>query len=210
MVLAAMEHFDLDEFPRFLRALISWMVRGLIAGGVVEGGVAENAFAEAATKITSRQLTKTEEVLGELEGIVASDRQLVDELRTARVNRTRLARYYLISLMRATDGDQDAALVTDAVEDEWSLHLALPRRAQPNQWAGFPDDAIGQLANRLGNQFILSRDSELPDDPVERGLAIAAEGSPGSVDAQEWSADAVAERQAKLAELAPLAWPLLP
>jgi len=210
MVLAAMEKFDLDEFPRFLRALISWLVRGLIAGGVVEGGVAENAFAEAATKITSGQLTKTEEILEQLGDIVASDRQLTDELRTARVNRTRLARYYLISLMRAGDGEQDASLVTDAEEDEWSLHLALPRRAQSDQWPGFPDDAIGQLANRLGNQFILSRDSELPDDPVARGLAIAAEGSPGSVDVQEWSADAVAERQAGLADLAPLAWPLLP
>jgi hypothetical protein len=210
MVLAAMEHFDREEFGRFLSAVVNWLVRGLIAGGVVEGGTAEAAFAEAATKISSGEVTKTEDVLDRLDGIVASDRQFMEEFRTARVNRTRLARYYLICLMQASSSLPTSALVADAIEDEWSLHLALPRRAQAADWPGFPDEAIGQLANRLGNQFILSRDTELPEDAVARAAAVSRTGSPWPMQIDQWSADAIDERQAQLAEIAPTAWPLLP
>lgn len=210
MVLASMEHLDVEEFSRFLRSLINWLVRGLIAGGVVEGGVAESSFAEAATKISAGELTRTEQILETLTDIIPSDRQFEEEFRTTRVNRTRLARYYLICLMRAADGDSEAALVTDALEDEWSLHLALPRRARADEWEGFPEDSIGQLANRLGNQFLLGRDAELPDAPEDRAVAIAEEGSPISAERDQWSAEAVSARQAQLAGLAPKAWPLLP
>ena len=210
MILAAMQHFDPNEFPRFLRAVVNWLVRGLIAGGVVEGGTAEAAFAEAATKISSGHIKTTEEVLEQLEGIVASDREFADEFRGARVNRTRLARYYLIALMQTQDELPYPALVADSTEDEWSLHLALPRRTQADDWPGFPEDGIGQLANRLGNQFILSRDSELPEDPAERAAAIAEAGLPSPLRVDQWSAIAIKERQAQLGEIAPRTWPLLP
>lgn len=210
MILAAMQFFDRGEFPRFLSAIVNWLVRGLIAGGVVEGGTAEAAFAEAATKISSGQITTTEEVLRELGDVVASDREFVDAFRGARVNRTRLARYYLICLKQTEEGEQHPAIVSDSTEDEWSLHLALPRRAQPDEWPAFPEDTIGQLANRLGNQFVLSRDTELPEDPAERAVAISEGGLPSPLQADQWSADAINERQAELAEIAPRTWPLLP
>jgi len=121
-----------------------------------------------------------------------------------------LARYYLAALARAEAGTPDAASITDAEEDQWTLQLALPRRANPDEWPEFPVDVIGQYANRLGNQFVVERGTELPAGPRERALATARTGSPAPIDVETWLAEAIERRQAKLAELAPRVWPLLP
>jgi Protein of unknown function DUF262 len=210
MVLAAMQNLAPAEFGRFLRALINWLVRGLIAGGIAEGGTAENYFAETATKISVGKLTTTAQILDELSPLIASDREFADAFRRVRVNRTRLSRYYLVALTRAEAGCDRPALVTDGEEDQWVLQLALPRRAQPGEWPEFPEEAIGQFANYLGNQFVVPRFSVLPDAPGERASGVARTGKPAPVDVERWSADAVQVRQQRLAQAAPEVWPLLP
>lgn len=209
LILAAMRHFEDDEFARFLRAAVSWMVRGLIVGGI-GGGTAERYLAETATKISGGQLTETEGVLRELTPIVASDEEFQSTFSFSRVNRTRLARYYLMALDGGQSGENDAAIVSDAVEDEWTLHLALPRRAQADDWDEFAPESIGQMANRLGNQFILPRGTALPEDAGERALAVAREGRPFSIEIETWSTEAIQRRQQAMAELAPDVWALLP
>jgi hypothetical protein len=210
MVLAAMQRLEPEEFGRFLRALISWLVRGLIAGGIAEGGTAESYFAETATKISAGELTTTPAILSELAPLIASDREFEDAVRSARVSRTRIARYYLAALARAESGIPNAAYMTDANEDRWTLQLALPRRANPDDWPEFPEDAIGQQANRLGNQFVVERGTDLPDDPRNRAIAAARLGHPAPMDLDAWSADAIECRQEQIAKLAPQVWPLLP
>lgn len=210
MVLAAMQRLDHAEFPRFLRALISWLVRGLVAGGIAEGGTAETYFAETATKISSGQLTTTQQILEELAPLIVSDHDFEIAMRTARVSRTRIARYYLAALARAEAGVSDAAHMTDADEDRWTLQLALPRRADPEDWPQMPPETIGQLANRLGNQFVIERGTELPEDPFERALTTAATGRPTPMDVSTWSPDEIKHRQEMLSQLAPGVWPLLP
>lgn len=210
MVLAAMQKFDTAEFRLFLRALIGWLVRGLIAGGLAEGGVAEGRFAEIGTRINAGDLTTTAGVFDELSPLIASDREFAESFRTARINRTRLGRYVLAAIARAERGIADPALISDAEQDEWVLHLGLPRRAQPGRWPGFPDDELGPFANRLGNQFVLPRNVALPSDPVERSAAVASEGVPIPLAVDPWSSDAVQQRQDRMAELAVSIWPLMP
>jgi uncharacterized protein DUF262 len=210
MVLAAMQKFEIAEFRLFLRALIGWLVRGLIAGGLAEGGVAERRFAEIGTRINAGELTDTAGVFEDLSPLIASDREFIDSFRSARVNRTHLARYLLAAMARAENGAAEPGLISDAEQDEWVLHLGLPRRAQLGLWPGFPEEEIGPFANRLGNQFVLPRSTSLPEDPVERSVVIASSGSPVTASVERWSADAVQERQDQMAEMAVSIWPLMP
>lgn len=73
-----------------------------------------------------------------------------------------------------------------------------------------PPETIGQLANRLGNQFVIERGTELPEDPFERALTTAATGRPTPMDVSTWSPDEIKHRQEMLSQLAPGVWPLLP
>jgi len=210
LLLAAMQKFGDTELRALLHALVNWSVRGLIVGGI-GGGTTERYYAEAATKISSGRLIDAEGVLDELAPIVATDEEFSRHMAMARVNKTRVARYYLIALARFEQGEAAPALVSYAHEDEWALYLALPRRAEPNEWPEFPEQDLGQWANRLGNQFVLPRSTTVPDAAAsEVALWLAAQGRPLPVEAERWNIDIVAERQHELAESAPWVWPRLP
>jgi hypothetical protein len=195
LLLAAMRRFDSSEFHRLLSAVISWSVRGLIVGGI-GGGTTERAYAEAAVLVTEGTARDSAAVFDELASIIPSDEAFVESVAYRRVNRTRLAKYYLLALLKAEEGQSSPATVSDEEERAYSLHFVLPRRPDPREWSNFPADELSQWSLRLGNQFLRS------DDEVV---------GPGEVtDLSQWSPDDVSDRQWKLAELAPMIWPRRP
>jgi hypothetical protein len=207
LALAAMGHFEEEELRRLLRGMVSWAVRGILVGGI-GGGQTERYYAEAAQGVNSGTLNDTEAVLRELAPILRGDEEFVRGFEIARVNKARLAQYYLTALTRAQRGDDHPALVTYAEEDDWMLELALPRRADSVEWSEFDPDDIGQWANRLGNQFVLPRSVQ----KSTRGHTVAELMLHGHPDVDGdgttvWSPTAIAARQAALARVAPEVWP---
>jgi hypothetical protein len=211
LALAAMQRFDDDELARLLRALVTWSVRGLIVGGI-GGGTTERAYAEAATKINSGDIDDTAQVLEQISPIVPSDDEFVRDMGAVRVNKSSLARYYLTALAQYERGPGSAAAyVTNASQEEWSLHLALPRRADPDEWAHFGAEDLGRWANRLGNQFVTHASQAVTGNSgSQRAIALAKVGAPVPVDVQEWTTQSVERRHEIMAEVAPKVWPRLP
>jgi hypothetical protein len=209
LALAAMHRFDADNLRQLLRAMISWSVRGLIVGGI-GGGQTERYFAEAARKVSAGTIEGTDGVLHELAPILRSDDEFKRAFEIARVNKTRLAHYYLVALERGLADADDPALVASAEEDEWVLQLALPRMADAADWPQFEPEEVGQWANRLGNQFITRKSTAGEPATHDGSTALAAEGSPLPVKVQTWSPEAIADRQLRLAEHAAVVWPRSP
>jgi hypothetical protein len=211
LALAAMQRFSDDELRRLLRALVSWSVRGLVVGGI-GGGTTERAYAEAATRISSGEVATTPEVLEHLSPIVPSDDEFSRAMSTVRVNKTRLARYYLTALARCEQAHSaDAGYFTHAAQEAWSLQLALPRRADLAEWERFGSEDLGQWANRLGNQFVTPSNAGLPaDSGLGRAVALAASGAPVPVTVGAWTVDPIAQRHEAMAKMAPQVWPRLP
>jgi hypothetical protein len=209
LALAAMHRFDADGLRDLLRAMISWSVRGLIVGGI-GGGQTERYFSEAARKVNAGTIDNTNGVLRELAPVLRSDNEFMRAFEIARVNKSRLAHYYLVALERALTGAQDPALVPSAEEEEWVLQLALPRMADAADWPEFEADEVGQWANRLGNQFIMRKSAAGQPPRHDTSTALASEGSPLPVKVPTWSPDAIANRQLRLAERATVVWPRSP
>jgi hypothetical protein len=211
LILSAMARFDEDEFPRLLKSLIAWSVRGLIVGGI-GGGTTERYYAEAATGITSQSITDTAGVYESLLPIIPADEDFRREFAQRRVIKTSLAKYYLAALAALEDGNSDPAIVVDHDEAQSALVHVLPRRAVAEDWPGFPSDEIGQWALRLGNQFLVSPDCarSVREAGPERAATVLAEGRPVAMTTSRWTTDDVDRRQSALADLAVQVWPREP
>jgi hypothetical protein len=194
LLLAAMRAFEPEELDRLLRAVISWSVRGLIAGGI-GGGTTERAYGEAAVAVSERRATSVEDVFQELSAIIPTDEVFEESFANRRINRSRISKYLLVALTQAEGDNSDPMLVSDSVDARHQLGLVLPRRPDPAEWPGFPADEIGQWALRLGNQYVV-------------GDGAAPSLSNTGPDA--WSPSDVVERQRKLAQAAVQLWPRRP
>jgi hypothetical protein len=195
LLLAAMRRFDDDELARLLRAVVSWSVRGLIVGGI-GGGSTERAYGDAAVAVSEGRALSSEAVYEELVDVIPTDESFREAFRLKRVNRTRLAKYYLIAITQAEVRLENASLVSDARESANQLGLALPRSAPPELWPNFPADDIGQGVLRLGNQFVESNGEPRP--------------VPELLTPDDWSPDKISARQDRMADFVVDLWPRRP
>ncbi len=206
LLLAAMRHFDGELIQGLLRALIGWSVRGLIVGGI-GAGTTERAYAEAATKVTRGRIRAVDALLDELSPIIPFDDAFARAFTERRVNKTRLARYYLIAVHKQVSGEALASIVSEAEESGYRLEAVLPRRAPPEDWPDFPEPDIRQWALRLGNQIVIPSEESENEGHGSRVEALTGVGEPLLEPASSWTAEAIAERQRVMGELAPAIWP---
>ncbi len=195
LLLAAMRHFDDEELACLLRAIIAWSVRGLIVGGI-GGGSTERAYGDAAVAVSEGRARDTDAVFNELVDVIPTDESFRELFRQKRVNRTRLAKYYLIALAQAEAGQNHASLVSDNQESVYRLGLVLPRNPSPDDWPNFPPDDIGQSVLRLGNQFV---EADGDSQPATHLLTP-----------DDWSPAKISARQKQMATLIVDLWPRRP
>jgi Protein of unknown function DUF262 len=195
LLLAATRRFDDKELARLLRAVVAWSVRGLIVGGI-GGGSTERAYGDAAVAVSEGRARDSDSVFEELADVIPTDESFREAFRQKRVNRTRLAKYYLIALARAERGQDNACLVSDIEESAHQLRLILPRNPSPDEWPNFPQDDIGQSVLRLGNQFVEADGDSQP----------AAE----LLTPDDWSPARISARQDEMAAFVVDLWPRRP
>jgi hypothetical protein len=215
LALAVLEVFPADEAAVTLRALVSWVVRGLFAGGT-GGGAAERAYGTAAMKVRSEELSTADDVLRQLIPLVPTDREFRQLFARARVSRVGVARYLLTAIELHARGHDAPELVNTAVDLTFRVQQVIPKTAEWTDWPGVTEDDLKSLIPRLGNAVLTS-----PEDPSLGGLERFDErsqafGQANAIITREiaeyatWGGVEIDERQHHLAERAVVVWPRTP
>ncbi|XVQ86798.1 DUF262 domain-containing protein [Microbispora siamensis] len=210
LMLAAMKHFSSDEVRKLLRALVGWSVRGMILNNMNSGSI-EKEYCRVAVEIRHGRISTTQEVRDALDKVIPSDGEFKLAFEIAQVKRNRTARYYLRALERGHAGELEPELVPNPDEAQINLEHVLPRNAKSEQWPTIDD--IDTWAYRLGNMVLLqkTKNSKIGNRPfvskretlMESVFALTKQVG----ELQEWTQEAITERQGKLAQLAVEVWP---
>lgn len=211
LILAVAARFDRNEVGRAFNFLIALSVRLIIASSTRSGSV-EEPIAQAAKEVFEGVITNASQMRKSLAAITPTDTAFQAAFETARVSNTRLARYYLRSLEMAAKGESEPWFVPHEDKAIINLEHVLPRKPDGN-WSEFTEDEVREYTTRLGNLALLnaSTNSDLKSKSfAEKKSHYAA--SPYLLTSQignedEWTCDAINERQKRLAEYALRAWP---
>ncbi|MGV0646765.1 DUF262 domain-containing protein [Mycolicibacterium sp. XJ2546] len=212
LMLAVLTTFPRHEISKFVPAMVSWSVRMLCAGNL-GGGTSEAAFCDAARDVRAGHVTRTEEILlTKVSGLVPTDSVFHSSF-TEWKPIGRLARYLLRALELEIRGEPQPELVVNSDVQQVNLEHILPQRATLDDWPQFPPDDRKLHTDRLGNLCLLQKGpngvignkSWSVKRPVLEGSSLRLTSS--AAEADEWNAEAIVERQRKMADLAVLAWP---
>jgi hypothetical protein len=213
LLLAALDHFEIEEVEKLSEALVCWSVRGLIAGGI-GGGTTERAYASAGVSIRQKKVTSAHGVFTQLRPIIPADDEFRSRFETASLPRVRIGLYVLRALDRQERGRTHPALegASDDPTIGLSLSHVLPRSFYPNEWPGFAPDDVAGLVSRIGNLTLaprLRRASQHGSWEDRRAwlakLDIPVNNSVASF--ETWSLDGIRRRQQEMAVWALRAWP---
>lgn len=148
LLLAVLSKFNKIEVEKSLRFLVSVSVRFLIFGGL-GGGALEVQFSDRAKEVSKGEIKNTNELKAKLERIIPSDTQFRETFKTAVVSKQYLARYYLMTLERKANGEENPELVPNTDTNAVNLEHVLPKTLDAS-WNITPDDHRAYL-RRLGN-----------------------------------------------------------
>lgn len=186
----------------------------LVATGSTRTAVVEVPLATAAKKITQGTVTTAAQLRTELAGVGPSDSTLRDAFRTLTVSNTRLAKYYLRSLQTTADDSDDRAWWMPNMAG-MSLEHVLPQKPEGN-WPQFTDEQRGDFVNRLGNLALMlaTDNSDLRSHPFESKRPSYAKAyftlTSQIAEADDWTPEAIEQRQITLASFAAETWPIRP
>jgi len=215
MLLAALAHLQLADIEGILRLLISWNVRLLIVGGL-GGGAMENHYCELGKAIRSGELKNVKAIARRAESFIPNDAIFRDSLATARVAKTYLSRYYLRVLELQVAGEPQPELVPNTDPGELNLEHILPERPAENAWPQFTEEERKAHTKRLGNMLLLKQrmNVKLRNSAFSSKRDIYAQSdlllTKKVAEFNEWTKEAIEERQNYLAELAVRAWKIKP
>lgn len=217
LMLAALSKFAPAEIERFVPAMVSWAVRGLVAGSLA-GGVSEAAFFDAAVDVQAGRLTTTEQVLAHegIDALIPNDEQFRSLFAVWRTARGPLARYLLRTLELQHRGEPEPELVVNDDVELVNLEHILPKNARAADWPAFTEDDRRAYTDRVGNMCLLQKGPNgrignrpwAVKQPVigDSRLALTAEAA----NAADWTKEVIDARQRTLADLAVGAWPRNP
>lgn len=194
-----------------LQFLVSLSVRLLIAASTRSASV-EIPLANAAKDVFSGDVSTADQLRSTLSSVMPSDAEFQLAFETARVSNARLGRYLLRSLEMAAKDEPEPWFVPTDDGSVINLEHVAPKKPEGN-WPTFDDDTLNIYSNRIGNLALMraSDNSAARSDPFTGKRPIYA-NSPyeltrhiGELD--DWTADAIVDRQKTLAALAVKTWP---
>ena len=195
-----------------LRFLLSLGVRLLIASSTRSGAV-ETPLANVARSIWEGKILSAAELKAALSQITPSDEEFRAAFESTRVSNASLARYYLRSLETAAKNEAEPWFIPTDDGTVINLEHVLPKQPEGN-WTQFNDEEVRLYGRRLGNLALMraSDNSTVRSAAFEEKKALYAH-SPYVLTSeiasyQQWTVQAIAERQAHLAQLALQAWPV--
>lgn len=211
LTLAVTAQLGVGETSKSLNLLASLGVRLMIAASTRSAGV-ELPLGEAAKKVYTGEIETAVDLKRGLSEIVPDDKTFLAAFANARVANARLARYLLRSLERAQAGEIEPYFIPN--DDEViNLEHVLPRRPDGN-WASWSDMERKLSISRLGNQALMrASDNGYVKSGSFEDKRESYSRSPYALTAciaeeTEWTPTQIEERQRRLAELAPTAWPI--
>ncbi|AZG08618.1 DUF262 domain-containing protein [Pigmentiphaga sp. H8] len=206
--------FEKSECIKAMRLLLNGAVRYLIVTGA-GGGTLESAYSDAARKIFTGEI-KTATAFGkELQKIIPNDEAFKASFKTARSSKAFLARYYMTTLERAANGEENCELVPNENVTAVNLEHVLPDNPEEN-WPHVEPDVAAAYSKRLGNLAILSAalNTEIGNRGFEEKRKILAASqfklTSGISSYASWGPVEIDARQAMLADLAVKAWGYAP
>jgi len=208
-------HLQLKDIEEILRLLISWNVRLLIVGGL-GGGAMENHYCQLGKAIRSGELKNVKAIASRAESFIPNDAILRDSFATARVAKSYLSRYYLRILELQATGKSQPELVPNTDPGELNLEHILPERPAENAWPHFSEEERKAYTKRLGNMLLLKQrmNVKLRSSAFSSKRDIYAKSNllltRNVAKSNEWTKEAIEERQNFLAELAVQAWKIKP
>jgi hypothetical protein len=215
MLLTALAHLQLEDIEEILRLLISWNVRLLIVGGL-GGGAMENHYCELGKTIRSGELKNVKAIASHAESFIPNDAIFRDSFATARVAKSYLSRYYLRVLELQATGEPQPELVPNTDPGELNLEHILPERPIENAWPQFSEEERKAYTKRLGNMLLLKQrmNVRLRNSAFSSKRDVYAKSdlllTKKVAELNEWTKEAIEERQNYLAELAVQAWKIKP
>jgi hypothetical protein len=210
LILAVGAKLDPEEATQAFNFLIALGVRLMIASSTRSASV-EEPLADAARDVFLGKLDTARMLRDELAKLTPKDTAFRTEFERAKVSNARLARYYLRSLEMTAKGEAEPWFVPQDDQQVINLEHVLPKKPEDN-WPQFTEDEVGQYATRLGNQALLraSDNSNLKSQtfadkkPIYEASPYILTSQIGEV--EEWTPQAIEERQKKLADLAVKTW----
>jgi hypothetical protein len=205
LLLAAMDHFSVQELQRLVRATVSWLVRGIIAGGI-GGGTSERYFCDAAVKIREGRVSTADQVLEILGDLVPTDEQFRTVAAAASAPRIQLTGYLLLAFDRYKNGVELPGIVTHEIFSEYYAQRILPKGA--TDWPSFLGQDVVSWSKRLGNFMLYGQGNRHSRGNPER---IDGQASTKGIEmGGTWSPEAIESNQRAFAEAAPRIWPREP
>ena len=212
LVLAIARRFTANEASAALAFCVTLAVRLMIASSTRTGTV-EEGVASAAHEIYVGRIDRSEGLKQALEKITPSDGRFTAAFEQATVSNRKLARYYLRSLELQAENEDVAWYIPNDDKGIINLEHVLPQHPEGN-WPQFSDDELKSYHRRIGNLCLMaaSDNSAANSNDFESKREVYSR-SPYQLTRElaeysEWTAEVIAERQARLAQLAPEAWPV--
>ena len=212
LILAIAARMSGKEAAQSLEHLVSLGVRLLIASTTRSGSV-EIPLANAASSVFGGQIDTAAKLRDALGAITPTDQEFREACEAARISNARLARYYLRSMEMAAKKEAEPWFMP--VNDRAIINLehVLPRKPEGN-WPQFREEDVEFHATKLGNLALMraSDNADIKSDAfAEKKKVFAA--SPYLLTSQiaeldDWTPEAILERQRMLAALAVETWPV--
>ena len=211
MLAIAQKFAGKDDAEKSFKLLVSMGVRLMIAGGTRTGTI-EEGLASVAHKVFIDEVGDVEGLQEALKPFIPNNERFQLAFRSATVSNRRLARYYLRSLEMAAKDEAEPWHIPNDDGSVINLEHVLPEKPQGN-WPQFNDDEVKLYYRRIGNLALLraTENSDLNSQGFDDKKAVYAE-SPYVLtqqisEADEWTAESIAERQTTLTRYALQAWP---
>jgi uncharacterized protein with ParB-like and HNH nuclease domain len=209
LLLAIMDKFSTIEVERSLKFLVAVSSRFLITGGL-GGGALEAQFSDRAREISDGTITTKNGLKDAMSRAIPSDTAFKEAFKTASVSKQYLARYYLMTLEKSANGEDNPELIPNGDTSAVNLEHILPK-TYTTDW-DFNPDQHKAYSKRLGNLAIMSTrlNSEVGNSSFEikKPFYEASDFSltKSIADADDWTELEINTRQEMMAELAVNTW----
>jgi hypothetical protein len=164
-----------------------------------------------AQDVGTGKITKARQLRESMERHVPTDRDFEEAFATARISRTRLARYYLRALEKTAVGKEQPEYVSNDEAAEINLEHVLPLQSQG--WS-VDEETARSVQRALGNMALLPAglNTQIGNASFKEKKKVYAQSdyllTRSIAERAKWGPEQIRERQNELAKLAVKTWPL--
>ncbi|MEM8505609.1 MAG: DUF262 domain-containing protein [Cyanobacteria bacterium P01_D01_bin.1] len=205
---AAYEEFSPEDFTRLLKLVCVLSFRYTVVSSLNPNEL-ETLYNKVAIAIMHRKITNPRQVFENLRSVHVSDEKFLQDFSFLSIStkgqKRKLVRYILWKL------EKDVSERPDISEDGFSIEHILPESPTEDWDQYFTDDQVEEVIYRIGNLTTLEpglnrRVGNEPYPVKSDAYQQSVYSLTRSITAEEWTIDAIAARQLRLARRATHIW----